>query len=605
MADAAPKFRLNAYGYLLRQSWKHAGRMRLQIIALHILHTLAVTAGLAGPFIMGELITTLQRGGPHTAQSAVLWLALWFGSSVGFWMFHGPARLLEQHLAFENHRNGVADLYKKITEMPFVWHQDHHSGDTINRVNTAALALRNFAEGQYLFIQSIGRLIISGAMLFWLSPFVGLVSLGTLAVIFIIITVMDRRLHGFYHAYNERSHALGALFFDYVSNMVTLLTLRLAHLSRTSLGQAFLRMRAPHVKSADWNEAKWFSLDVLLALVSAGTLILYILWELKSAAATGGTIALGAIVAIQQYQNQLGGVLRTGAMKLGDLMRWQTNWAAVENLLADHATLGVEHRALDAGDAAHPSLELTDLRLTRRREGGAAFTLDVPRLALTGGEKIALIGESGGGKSTLLYLLRGIYAPDRGALRVARAPRPLVELHDVTSLIPQDPEIFENTIRFNITLGLDAADSEIMEMVRLAGFDGVLTGLPRGLQTDIREKGVNLSVGQKQRLALARGLFAAARSSIVLMDEPTSSLDLATEQKILLGLFQAFRRKTMVVSLHRLHLLPHFDRVLCMKDGELIADGPVREMLTRPGAVREVYQRYVVTERDGEERAFA
>ena len=209
------------------------------------------------------------------------------------------------------------------------------------------------------------------------------------------------------------------------------------------------------------------------------------------------------------------------------------------------------------------------------------------------GEKIALIGTSGAGKSTLLNLLSGLYTPDTVQLSIDDVSFDSLEpIQAITTLIPQEPEIFENTIAFNITMDLEATPADIDEVVNLAGFSSVLDTLPAGLATDIREKGLNLSVGQKQRLALARGLFAARFSSLILMDEPTSSVDLATEKTILSGVIESFTEATLIVSLHRLHLLPKFDRIIMLDQGEVVADGQISELLNNPGPVNALWQKY-------------
>ena len=230
-----------------------------------------------------------------------------------------------------------------------------------------------------------------------------------------------------------------------------------------------------------------------------------------------------------------------------------------------------------------------------QHEGGAGREEMFNRIQLTikRGDKIALIGASGGGKSTLLNLLRGLYVADNVHLTIdAVTFRSLEPLQAITTLIPQDPEIFENTIEFNITMDVETAPEEIERVVKLAGFSDVLAKLPAGLKTDIREKGLNLSVGQKQRLALARGLFAARYSSLIMMDEPTSSVDLATEKEILSGVIANFSEAAMIVSLHRLHLLPKFDRIIMLTNGEIAASGTTDELLNNPGPVRDLWLAY-------------
>jgi ATP-binding cassette, subfamily B, bacterial len=147
-------------------------------------------------------------------------------------------------------------------------------------------------------------------------------------------------------------------------------------------------------------------------------------------------------------------------------------------------------------------------------------------------------------------------------------------------------------IRLGLILLWTFREHELDHVINLACFQHVLDKLPLGLQTDIREKGLNLSVGQKQRLALARGLYAARYSSLILMDEPTSSVDLPTENNILSGVIAAFSDATIMVSLHRLHLLPKFDRVIMMDHGKIVADGKTTSLLTQPGPVYDLWHSY-------------
>lgn len=130
-----------------------------------------------------------------------------------------------------------------------------------------------------------------------------------------------------------------------------------------------------------------------------------------------------------------------------------------------------------------------------------------------------------------------------------------------------------------------------MDNVRLARFDPVLARLPRGLETGTSEKGVNFSGGEQQRLALARGFFAASDSSIVLLDEPTSSVDPINERAIYDNLFHRFADRCVISSLHKLYLLPLFDEAYIFKDGSVLAHGTPKELTDPGGILHELWNR--------------
>jgi ABC-type multidrug transport system fused ATPase/permease subunit len=131
---------------------------------------------------------------------------------------------------------------------------------------------------------------------------------------------------------------------------------------------------------------------------------------------------------------------------------------------------------------------------------------------------------------------------------------------------------------YNITLGLPFSEDEVMQVCEAARFSEVVKLLPLGLHTPIQEKGVNLSGGQKQRLALARGILAARQSTMILMDEPTSSIDPRTERKIYQSMFETFSDKAVISSLHRLHLLSDFDYIYILRDGLVIDEGSFEDL---------------------------
>tara|TARA_Y100000590_G_scaffold426349_1_gene535337 strand:- start:1443 stop:1871 length:429 start_codon:yes stop_codon:yes gene_type:complete len=125
-----------------------------------------------------------------------------------------------------------------------------------------------------------------------------------------------------------------------------------------------------------------------------------------------------------------------------------------------------------------------------------------------------------------------------------------------------------------------------------SAFESVLSRLPFGLKTDIREKGVTLSGGERQRLALARGLLAARKSSILLLDEPTSSVDIMNERHIYQHIFDSFKEKTLISSLHRLHLLNEFDTIIVMNQGKIEQIGSFTSLLNQRGLFQKIWKKH-------------
>jgi len=155
-----------------------------------------------------------------------------------------------------------------------------------------------------------------------------------------------------------------------------------------------------------------------------------------------------------------------------------------------------------------------------------------------------------------------------------------MSVRDYVTLIPQEPEIFNQTFRYNITMNLPTDEKDLEKVITMAQLKPVISKLPRSLDTNVKEKGVSLSGGEKQRLALARGLLAAKESDILLLDEPTSSVDNLNEIKIHKQIFAEFKEKTIISSVHRLHLLDRFDYIYLFSKGRIIGEGTYKSIKT-------------------------
>ncbi|OHB80416.1 MAG: ABC transporter, partial [Planctomycetes bacterium RBG_16_64_10] len=217
------------------------------------------------------------------------------------------------------------------------------------------------------------------------------------------------------------------------------------------------------------------------------------------------------------------------------------------------------------------------------------------------GERVAIVGPTGAGKSTLLSLLSRFYDPQEGQVLIdgvdVRELR-LFELRRQISMVLQPPLVFPCSIRENIAYGRpSASDEEVASAAKLACIDAFITQLPRGYDTVVGEQGGTLSEGEKQRLTIARAILRNA--PILILDEPTSSVDAETEASIMEGIERLTAGKTTFVIAHRLSTVRQADRIVVLRQGQIVEEGSFAELLRRQGAFAALYR----TQFQGEEAA--
>jgi ATP-binding cassette subfamily B protein len=209
------------------------------------------------------------------------------------------------------------------------------------------------------------------------------------------------------------------------------------------------------------------------------------------------------------------------------------------------------------------------------------------------GETIALVGPTGGGKTTIVNLLCRFYEPQRGTIRIGGRDYADLSLHAIQSrigVVLQTPHLFSGTIRENIRYGrLDATDEEIEKAARLAGAHDFILALEKGYDEDVGEGGVLLSVGQKQLVSLARAVLA--QPEIFIMDEATSSVDTLTEALIQRGMETLMQDRTSFIIAHRLSTIKRADRILVIEDGRIAEMGTHAELLRARGHYYRLYTR--------------
>ena len=308
-----------------------------------------------------------------------------------------------------------------------------------------------------------------------------------------------------------------------------------------------------------------------------------------------GGILAGTIFVLYEYISKISNVFFHFAYRYGDIVKWRTQVANAEEISDDFKDRKkVKRFKLDSWK----NISIKDLSFSYHM-GDQILHLDNVSLDIQKGQRIALIGASGSGKTTFLKVFRDMYHPQNLNISIdgKKIKNGFKAISSDIALIPQEPEIFSTTIRENITVGIQMPLKNIKKFTDMALFSKVVKRLPKGWNSSIVEKGVNLSGGEKQRLALARGLLASKDKSIILLDEPTSSVDMKNELKIFENIFRKFKDKTVIASVHRLHLLMLFNKIYFFKDGKIIAEGSFMELLKTSKEFKEIWNKYQKSKR--------
>ncbi len=225
--------------------------------------------------------------------------------------------------------------------------------------------------------------------------------------------------------------------------------------------------------------------------------------------------------------------------------------------------------------------------------GDGPRVLDGVSLSIQPGEKVALVGASGGGKSTLVQVLVGLYPSRSGTVYYGGVPVEQVGFDVVrenVAVVLQHPALFNDTIRANLTLGREASDQELHDALAVAQLRDFMGELPEGLDTVVGRQGVRLSGGQRQRLAVARMVLSDPR--VVILDEATSALDTETEASLHGALHRFLEGRTTLIVAHRLSAVKQADRVYVFESGRIIEQGGHRELMENGGLYAKLYGDY-------------
>jgi ATP-binding cassette, subfamily B, bacterial len=561
---------------LLETGWCLAAQLRPALILSLFIFACAQALTLVEPYIIGQLINCAQQINKFDAadnekimQRVQLYLLFYVATQVGFWIFTAFGRLLERVIAFHIKANYKTQMIKMLTQMPMKWHREHHSGESIDKINKASNSLYLAYEGCSELTYTAFRFLGAQAILIWFMPQLGFAVLVTTSLTLpLIVLGFDRLFAKQYKQLNILENAVAASVHDYVTNIASVIILRLKAPMLKEIRERIYASLALFKLNSLISESKWLLTSVVVTIMTVVVLSYY----MRHAVSHGNALLGGTLFILFEYIRRIGVSFHSLAWIYGRIYKQAIDLKSARPIVEHYESYAVERPFADL-PALWKTIEIRNLSFTYEDEKERTHHLNDVDLDLSRGSRIALVGESGSGKSTLLSLMRGIQETELGEVFCdgVQLPHKLRHLAQQTTLIQQHSEIFEGTIRFNITFGMEASEEQLERVIKLARFDPVLKNLPDGLETNLAEKGVNLSGGEKQRLALARGFFFAQGSPILLLDEPTSHVDLENERLIYAALFKTFSDKCIVSAIHGLHLVNLFDAVYVFENGKVLS----------------------------------
>ena len=561
--------------------WRFAAGSRIAFVGGVSLLVGSQLMRLSLPWFAGQAINVLQAGGDGLALRAGLWVCALLAACCGAWMLHGPGRVLERAVGVRVRRGVSEALFDRLAAAPLQWHDRHAASDLQQRMAQASGSLDDFAQNQYVIVQGLVTFVGTLTALVVFSPATGMLAVAAYAVLVVVGMRFDRSMTKLSRAQNdaERRYASGVL--EFVGSIVTVTALRLQPSARRLLGARLDAVFVPLKRCIRLNEAKWCVVDIVTTALTWTIVALYV-WR---AHGTGATVLIGGVFMIHQYAEQAGSVVTSAAANLQNFARMRVNFASADPIW-EAPTRPVVATTVDPD---WQRLALHDVTYVHTPAESSLSSHGIREVALTleRGERIALVGPSGAGKSTLMRVMAGLYDATDGTLVVDGVrDADLRALASVTTFVPQDADVYDTTVLENVALDAAPSPEALSAALRISAFDEVIATLPNGLASSIGERGANLSGGQRQRLGLARGVLAAADSSLILLDEPTSALDPLIEAHVYRELKAGFPSACIVASVHRMSLLEHFDRVVLMQDGRVLDSGPVDAVSARQPLLR-------------------
>ena len=579
--------------------------------AIILCSVLTAAAALAVPFLIGHATDTVAGavGGQTPTSAAVRAVVLIAAavlvaelfntvvSNIGGWYGDVMSNRMRTILSVR--------YYDKLLHLPQRWFDGEITGTIVARLNRSITEITNFAKMMSntfasMLITTVAVLAIS-AWYAWPLALLLLIVFPVYVWLTSLTSVKWQRLEA---EKNEQVNIASGRFAEVVGQIRVVKSFvrergELADFSRRfHATDATTRAQSTH----------WHRMDVLRRAVL--NLVFFGIYVIIFVRTVQGAFTLGEMVLLVQLMSMAKAPVESMSWVIDSSQRaiaGSRDYFRVMEAEVDPRTAAMLARAEE--DAPAPAVEpVPGAPVVRFREVSFAYedgedVLHGIDFRIDRGEKVALVGESGGGKSTIVNLLLGLYEPREGAVEVvgrSSTELPLDVLRSRIGVVFQDASLFSGTLRENIAYGRPgASDEEVVGAARRANADGFVRRFPGGYEQVIGERGLKLSGGQRQRIAVARAILKDA--PVLVLDEATSALDTRAERQVQEGLDELMEGRTSLIIAHRLSTIAAVDRIITLEDGRIDEIGTPAELAASGG----IYAQLLDLQSSGDRRRLA
>lgn len=570
----------------IRKLLKYIGKSKYLILVILFTTILTTVLNLLGPMLQGKAIDTMRLSESrfHVDFDGLIHYLMLMGivyiSNTLITMVQGiAAAKISQTTVYIMRK----DLFRKISYLPIQYTDTHAHGDIMSRMTNDVDNISNtISQSISSLISSVLTLIGALSMLVYYDWRMALIALITIP----LTVFVSMNLSKFMRKYFVKKQVLLGQLNAQVEEMVTGYKTVVAYGKEQDACEEFAKIseefRKCSIRANVWGGVMGPANNIInnmnyLIVAASGAYF-----------AMSGVISVGDIQAILQYSRQLSMPINQIANQYANIL---TAIAGAERVftILEHPDEIDEGKSDIRLEDIEGNIEFNHIDFSYNPEKQILFdfNLDVKK-----GQKIALVGATGSGKTTVVNLLTRFYDVDKGEILLDGVninDIPKETLRSAIAIVLQDTVLFQDTIANNIRYGkLDATDAEIAQAAETAEAREFIERLPDGYETVLTEGGSNLSQGQRQLLAIARAVLADPK--ILILDEATSSVDTRTEMHIQQAMVALMKNRTSLIIAHRLSTIRDADSIIVMKDGTIMEYGNHEELLEKQGVYYDLYQ---------------